>query len=73
MELFMENVLECPDHCLKRIRLIEDDILYNPRQIQVYLPWLEAKLINQLGSTVYTLYKQTTGNQFSCIVYTQYS
>ena len=21
--------------------LIKDDILYNPRQIQVYLPWLE--------------------------------
>ena len=47
-----------PEHCLKRISLIEDedDILSNPRQIQVYLPWLWAKLINQLGYTVYTLY-----------------
>ena len=31
-----------PEHCLKIINLIkdEDDILSNPRQIQVYLPWL---------------------------------
>jgi hypothetical protein len=41
----------------------------NPRQIKVYLPWL-LKLINQLCYTVYTVYKQTAGNQFSCIVYT---
>jgi hypothetical protein len=27
-----------PDDCLKRIRLIEDDILSNTRQIHVYLP-----------------------------------
>ena len=37
------------DPSLKRISLIEDDILSNPRQIQ-------AKVINQLGYTVYTLY-----------------
>ena len=30
-----------PDNRLKRRRLIEDDILSNPRQIHVYLPWLE--------------------------------
>jgi hypothetical protein len=45
-----------PEHCFKRIILIkdEDDILSNPKQIQVYLPW--AKLINHLGYTAYTLY-----------------
>ena len=46
------------DHCLKKISLIEyeDDILSNPKKIQVYLPWLWAKLINQLCYIVYTLY-----------------
>jgi hypothetical protein len=38
LELFLND----PEQCLKRIRLIEDedDILSNPKQIQVYLPWL---------------------------------
>ena len=44
-----------PEHWLKRISLIEDTILSNPRQKQVFaLAW--ARLINQLGNTVYTLY-----------------
>jgi hypothetical protein len=47
-----------PEHCLNRKGLIEyeDNILSNPRQIQMYLPWLWTNLINQLGHKVYTLY-----------------
>jgi hypothetical protein len=32
-------------HSLKIIILIEDNLLSNPRQIQVHLPWLEPKAI----------------------------
>ena len=42
-----------PDHCLKR-RLIEDDILSNPRQMQMYLPWLDPSYKkNWFGHTVH--------------------
>ena len=42
---FETIAVECSG-ILKRVSLIEDDILSNPRQIQVY------KLINQLGYIV---------------------
>jgi hypothetical protein len=65
-----------PEHYLESIILIEDedDILSIPRQIQVYCICLGlSQANNQLVYTVYTLYKPTAGNQFSHIVYTQYS
>ena len=73
-----------PEHCSESVSLIkdEDDILSIPRQIQVYCTCLELSQANKPVSlysvhtvqcTMYTLYKPTAGNQFSCIVYTQYS
>ena len=72
------------EQCLESIILIEDedDILSIPRQIQVYCICLGLSQANKPVSlysvhtvqcTMYTLYKPTAGNQFSSIVYTQYS
>ena len=35
------KLIQTPEYSLKRRSLIDDDILSNPRQIQVYLHWLE--------------------------------
>jgi hypothetical protein len=60
----------------------EDDILSIPRQIQMYCICLGLSQANKpvilysvhtVQCTMYTLYKPTDGNQFSSIVYTQYS